>query len=84
MHTSWCHHELEVSADPARIDAVVVHRCLTTSYWAAGIPVEVVQRALLHPLRFGLFAGAGQIGFARVVADRATSAHPCDVHGLEA
>ena len=84
MYPSWSHHKFEVSADPARIAPVVVHRCSTASYWAAGIPIEAVERALLRSLCFGLFAGAGQTGFARGVTDRATSAHPCDFHKLEA
>jgi len=84
MHASWRHNEFEVSTDPARIDAGAVHRFLTTSYWAAGIPIEVVERALRHSLCFGLFTGAEQIGFARVVTDRATFAYLCDVHVLEA
>ena len=84
MHASWRDHEFEVSTDPARIDAGIVHRFLTTSYWAAGIPIEVVERALRHSLCFALFAGAEQIGLARVVTDRATFAYLCDVHVLEA
>lgn len=83
MHLGWHHDEFEVSTDPARIDVGAVHRFLTTSYWAAGIPFEVVERSLRHSLCFGLFTDGDQIGFARVVTDRATYAYLCDVHVLE-
>ena len=84
MHASWHDHGFEVSTDPARIDAGAVHRFLSTSYWAAGIPLEVVERSLRHSLCFGLHQGAVQIDLARVVTDRATFAYLCDVYVLEA
>ena len=35
-------------------------------------PVEITARSLRHSLNFGLFHGAQQVGFARVVTDHAT------------
>ena len=74
---------LEISTDPARLDRDVIHAYLSRSYWAEGIPRDVVQRALSHSLCFGAFAGARQVGFARVITDRATFAYLADVFVLE-
>jgi GNAT superfamily N-acetyltransferase len=77
--------EYEVSSDPARLDLDVVHGFLSTSYWAAGIPMETVRRSVAHSLVFGIHHDAdGQVGFARVVSDRATFAYLCDVFVLPA
>src|SRR5688572_14194141 len=74
-----------VSTDPSRLDAAAIHAYLCNeSYWAAGIPMEVVQRALEHSLCFGLYhEDRRQIGLARVVTDYATFAWLCDVYVLE-
>lgn len=75
----------EVSTDAARLEMAVIHGFLSTSYWAAGIPRETVRRSIEHSLAFGLYHDAdGQVGFARVVSDRATFAYLCDVFVLEA
>lgn len=51
---------------------------------AAGIPHNVVARALENSLCLGVYAPAGpQIGLVRVVTDSATFAYLCDVYVLE-
>jgi len=72
-----------VSTDPSRLDLDVIHAYLTRSYWAAGIPREVVERSLRQSLCFGVYEGARQVGFARVVTDLATFAYLADVFVLE-
>jgi GNAT superfamily N-acetyltransferase len=79
----WQRGEFEIDTDPSRIDVGVVHEYLERSYWAAGIARETVERSLSHSLCFGLYAGAEQIGFARVVSDRTTFAWIGDVFVLE-
>ncbi len=61
------------------MDLDVVHRLLSQSYWARGIPRELVARSLAHSLCFGAFIHGKQIGIARVITDRATYAYICDV-----
>ena len=73
-----------ISTDPARLDLDVIHRFLTNSYWANGIPREVVDRSIQNSLVFGLFDGNTQIGFARVITDLATFAYIGDVFVLDA
>jgi N-acetylglutamate synthase-like GNAT family acetyltransferase len=72
-----------ITTDPARFDLEVIHEYLRRSYWAAGIPRETVERSIRHSLGFGLFEWERQIGFARVVTDRATFGYLADVFILE-
>ncbi|HKD82380.1 MAG TPA: GNAT family N-acetyltransferase [Candidatus Angelobacter sp.] len=81
MHT-WSRGEFEISSDPARIDLRAVHEFLTNSYWAKGIPMETVRRSIENALCFGIYQNTRQIGFARVVTDRATFAYLADVFVL--
>ncbi|MSO55423.1 MAG: N-acetyltransferase [Acidobacteria bacterium] len=60
-----------------------VHAFLTRSFWAEGISKELVAKAAANSLCFGLFDGQAQVGFARVITDRATYAYLCDVYVLE-
>jgi GNAT superfamily N-acetyltransferase len=74
-----------LSTDPALLDVSLIHAFLSEeSYWAPGIPREVVERSLKNSLCFGLFQESRQIGFARVVTDRATFAWLGDVFVIDA
>jgi GNAT superfamily N-acetyltransferase len=69
-----------ISTDQTRLDAGLIHRYLSgDSYWARGVPLEVVERAIRHSLCFGLYQHDRQVGFARVVTDSATFAYLADV-----
>jgi GNAT superfamily N-acetyltransferase len=83
MSGEWHRGDYTISTDPARVDVTVVHGYLTRSYWAAGIPQETVRRSIDGSLVFGLYHDAQQIGFARVITDRATFAYLADVFVLE-
>lgn len=75
--------EIEISTDQARLDLGLVHRFLTQeSHWARGIDSATVERSVRNSLCFGAYSGGAQIGFARVVTDRATFAFVCDVFVL--
>lgn len=71
--------EFEISADPGRLDVGRIHRFLAESYWARDIPLEVLRTAISNSLCFGAYhRHDGQVGFARVVTDRATFAYLAD------
>ena len=72
-----------ISTDEERIDLDVVHGFLTESYWAEGIPREVVARSIENSLCFGVYCDGKQVGFARVISDYATYAYIGDVFVLE-
>lgn len=69
----------EISEGAARLDVDTIHAFLRESYWSPGIPRGVVERAIAGSLCFGVHLGAAQVGFARVVTDRATFAYLADV-----
>jgi GNAT superfamily N-acetyltransferase len=75
--------EFTISTDHSRLDVAAIHAFLCTSYWAPGIPLELVRRSIDHSLCFGVYAGPRQVGFARVITDRATYAYLADVYVLE-
>ncbi|QJR09648.1 hypothetical protein DSM104443_00697 [Usitatibacter rugosus] len=80
----WRRGDCVVSDDPARLQSETVVRFITGSYWASGIPGDTMRRAIANSLCFGLYRGDAQIGFARVVTDRATFGYLCDVYVDEA
>ena len=76
----------EISTDPERLDIPLIHRWLSEqSYWSRGIPRDIVERAIANSINFAVYhAGDAQVGFARVISDRATFAYLADVFVLEA
>ncbi|WP_338590634.1 GNAT family N-acetyltransferase [Shewanella khirikhana] len=65
------------------MDMTVIHGFLSQSYWAKGIPQATLRKALENSLCFALFDGEQQVGFARMVTDKATFAYLADVFVLE-
>jgi GNAT superfamily N-acetyltransferase len=76
--------DLLVSTDRARLDVDLIHGVLSATYWASGIPREIVERAIDGSIAFGLYEHDHQVGFARVVTDMATYAYLADVFVVEA
>ncbi|MFD8697112.1 GNAT family N-acetyltransferase [Kitasatospora purpeofusca] len=73
----------EISTDPARLDAELIHRWLSEdAYWALGRSREKQDLAISGSLNFGVYerVSGTQLGYARVVTDRATFAWLCDVY----
>ena len=83
MIHEWRRGEYLISTDKNRLDLAVIHDFLTTSYWATGVPVDVVKRSIEHSLTFGVYKGEQQVGFARVITDYTTYAYLSDVFILE-
>jgi GNAT superfamily N-acetyltransferase len=73
----------EVSTDAARLDVQAIHSFLAGTYWSAGIPAATVERAVQNSVCVGAYIDGRQIGFARMVTDRATFAYLADVYVLE-
>ena len=84
-----------ITTDVAAMDLDAIHAYLTRSYWSEGISKALIARAMAGSLSFGLLDGVRsrgpsnpparerQVGFARVITDRATYAYLCDVYVLE-
>jgi GNAT superfamily N-acetyltransferase len=83
-------HELShagylISDDPARLEVDAIHAFLTRSYWAEGIPRDVVARSVANSLCLGIYtASCEQVGLVRIITDYTTFAYLCDVYVLEA
>jgi len=75
--------DYSISTDSARFDVDLIFRFLTNCYWAEGIPRQVVEKSIENSLCFGVFDADQQVGFARVITDRATYAYVGDVFILE-
>jgi GNAT superfamily N-acetyltransferase len=75
--------DLLVSTDRARLDVDLIHRELTSTYWATGMPRDVLERAIDGSITFGVYEGGRQVGFARVITDMATYAYLSDVFIVE-
>ena len=78
----WVNGQFAITCDPARMDHALIAEFLASSYWAKGIPPATVEKSLAHSLCFALMDGDRQIGFARVISDRATIAYLGDVFVL--
>jgi GNAT superfamily N-acetyltransferase len=72
-----------LSDDPALLQPAAIHAYLTRSYWSPGIKLALVERAIAGSLCIGVYRDDQQVGFARVITDRATFAHLADVYVLE-
>lgn len=74
-----------ISTDRARLDLDAICTYLSgESYWARGRPRDQIVRGIENSLPFGVYRGADQVGFARLVTDYATFAWLADVYVLEA
>ena len=75
----WQRDNYIITDETTRLDLAAVSALLRSTYWATDRSPETIERSLRHSLNFGLFHGVEQIGFARVVTDRATVGYLCDV-----
>ena len=79
------HGEFVISDDASRLDFAVIHHYLAhESYWAVGRTRETVEKSFAHSHPFGIYRGAEQVGWARVVTDYATFAWLADVYIIAA
>lgn len=73
-----------ISSDQSDLDIGSIHDFISKSYWAEGIPIETLTRAINNSLCFGVFSTEKeQVGFARMITDSATYAYLADVYILK-
>jgi len=75
-----------ISTDKSKIDIDYVHGFLSQSYWSPGLPIQVAKKAMKGSLCFGVYytnkqnlPADRQVGYARMVTDKATFAYLADV-----
>lgn len=71
-----------LSEQKQEMQPVAIHAYLTTSYWAKGIPLDIVEKSINGSFCVGMFHENLQIGFARLITDMATFAYLADVYVL--
>jgi GNAT superfamily N-acetyltransferase len=77
-------NEFTISSDKERLDVGMIHRFLAEeSYWARTRTLEQTRTAIENSICFGVYLRDEQIGFARVITDRATFAYLGDVFILK-
>ena len=80
MEYTVTQNEFTISTDKNKIDIVYVHQFLSHSYWSPGVPLDTVKKAMEGSLPFGVYHNSGgQIGYARIITDKATFAYLADV-----
>ena len=76
--------EYEIDTDRRRLDLGAIHRFLSQeSYWAKNRTLEQTLTAIENSSCFGVYNGRMQVGFARVITDKATFAYIGDVFILD-
>ncbi|MHC1480513.1 GNAT family N-acetyltransferase [Frateuria aurantia] len=71
---------VRISTDSSELDIAMIHGFLCgESSWSRGISRPRLEQAVANSLCFGAYRDGRQVGFARVVTDRATFAYLCDV-----
>lgn len=76
-------NEINISDDKTKLDAELIHKFLSTSYWAKGRTIEELKKSIEHSICFGIYKDDKQIGFARIVTDQTIYAYLMDVFILE-
>ena len=70
---------LFITTDKSLLQIDLIHSVLSQSYWSKNIPVEIINRSIENSLCYGVYIGGTQIGFCRVITDKATFAYLADV-----
>ncbi len=68
-----------ISSDKSLINLDTVEALLSGSYWAADRSREKIKTSIENSMCFGVYDGARQIAFARVITDYTLFAYLCDV-----
>jgi GNAT superfamily N-acetyltransferase len=72
------------SADKSKLQIDVIYNYLSKeSYWAQNIPMEIVKKSAEGSLCFGVYFNTAQIGYARMITDKATFSYLADVFILD-
>ena len=80
----WRQGDYLVSDDSSKVSIDAVHRFLSEeSNWSKRIPRAIVEKSVANSMCFALLKGDEQIGFARLITDRATIAYLGDVYVLK-
>ena len=73
-----------ISTNKTKLNISLIYHYLSVeSYWAKNIPLNTVKTSIKNSICFGVYVGSEQVGFARVITDKATFAYLADVFIVE-
>ena len=75
----WMKDRFMISDDPAILDIETISCLLGNTYWAAGRSKETIEKSIENSVVFGVYHEDRQIGFARVISDKAVFSYLLDV-----
>lgn len=76
----WRKNEFNITTDNHQLDIDYIHHYISEkSYWAENIPIGIVKKSIEGAMCFGVYDNGKQIGFARVITDKATYGYLADV-----
>lgn len=74
-----------ISTDKSLLDRAMIFQFINEqSYWGKGIKKSVLENSIENSICFGIYYQQQQLGFARVITDKATFAYLADVFILPA
>lgn len=74
----------KISTNTNHLDFEVIYGFISESYWASGIPKHTLKKAISNSFCFGIYDNYdSQVGFARLITDKATFAYLADVFIVE-
>lgn len=79
IHFLWDNFPYKLITDPAYTDFDFVCKQLAQSYWASTRSQKQIHTAIINSIPFNLYYEEDQIGFVRVVTDKAVFAYLADV-----
>jgi GNAT superfamily N-acetyltransferase len=72
------------SDDKSKLQVNVIHHYLSAeSYWAQNVPYDRVVKSIEGSVCFGIYHEGKQVGYARVITDKATFGYMADVFVLK-
>jgi GNAT superfamily N-acetyltransferase len=80
---NYKYYDYIITTDKSKIQFDVVYDFLSKSYWSPNIPKALVQKAIENSVCFVVLHKDEQIGFARVITDKATFGWIADVFIVE-
>ncbi|GIN72672.1 N-acetyltransferase [Bacillus sp. J14TS2] len=75
----WYKDNYLISDERNLIDLESVAQLLSSTYWASNRTKETIIKSIDNSMTFGLYEGDKQIGFARVISDKAVFSWILDV-----
>ncbi len=71
--------DFKISTSKKKLRLEEIHAFLKNAYWCKNIPKSILRKSIKGSICFGVYYKKRQIGFARVVTDKATFGYLADV-----